>query len=388
VPFGLRHLVQKARLRTESWWCITSTRTGIEAMFRLGLVAFTGITVSLFFLSWKGQHQAASSSDLTFPASVADIQVPLGLPDLYWPEDNPYTPQKAELGRLLYYDTRLSANNTISCASCHGVDSCFTDLTPVAVGINGQYGARNSPTIVNAAYARQLFWDGRAESLEEQAKGPLANVKEMALDDDVHKAYIQCQERINAIPGYRKLFKEVFGSEECNIDMISKAIATFERLILSGNSAFDQYLAGDKSAMTPDQIAGYDLFRRKGCAQCHIPPVFRSSGFANIGIGMDKPEPDLGRYNVTHRKSDWGSFKMPTLREVSKTAPYMHDGSMQTLEEVIDYYDRGGNPNPNLDRLMRPLHLSAEEKKQLISFMYALDGEGWQHMSAPKSFPQ
>jgi cytochrome c peroxidase len=316
-----------------------------------------------------------------------ELVVPLGLPPIAWPKDNLYEKRKADLGQLLYFDKRLSSDGTISCASCHSVKRAFSDGKPVSDGIGGQKGNRHSPTVINAAYQTTLFWDGRAQTLEEQCKGPLANPKEMTIEQDIHKAYQQCQERITSLEGYREWFQEIFGSSECSIDNIAKAIATFERTVLSGNSPYDRYMAGDASAMTEQQIRGYQIFQTVGCAVCHAGPNFTTDSFANIGIGMDVENPDLGRFDVTHAEKDWGAFKVPTLREVANTHPYMHDGSLKTLREVVDYYDRGGIPNQNLDPLMRPLHLSEEDKEALVSFLEALSGEGWQHFKAPDSFP-
>lgn len=317
-----------------------------------------------------------------------ELKVPLGLPKIPWPADNPYGKKKAELGRLLYFDPRLSSDGTISCATCHSERLGFADRKPIAQGILGSLGSRHSPTVINACYQTHQFWDGRVRTLEEQAKGPIANPKEMTLARDVHDAYNQCQERIQKINGYRILFAEIFRNETCSIDDLSKAIATFERTVLSGNSPFDRYLVGgDKTALTQEQIEGYAVFKRVGCANCHGGPLFTDGRFLNIGVGMDAPNPDTGRYQVTHLEKDWGAFKVPTLREIENTPPYMHDGSIETLEGVVDYYDKGGTPNKNLHPLMKPLHLTEKEKKALVAFMKSLSGEGWQHYTPPQKFP-
>lgn len=316
-----------------------------------------------------------------------NLKIPLGLIPVPWPDDNPYSKRKAELGRLLYFDKRLSTDGTIACSSCHSVPRAFTDHRKIAIGIHGRVGSRHTPTVINAAYEKLLFWDGRANSLEEQTKGPIGNPNEMTLIDDVHKAHLQCEAKVKGIPGYRSLFKEVFGNDRCSLDDIAQAIATFERTVLSGNSAFDRYVAGDRSAMTSEQIDGYKLFKHLACDNCHNGPNLTDGRFQNIGIGMDAEHPDLGRYEITKNEKDKGAFKVPTLREVSKTYPYMHDGSLATLEDVIEYYNKGGIPNPNLHPLMKPLGLSAQQKKALVSFLQALEGEGWQHFSAPTAFP-
>lgn len=313
--------------------------------------------------------------------------IPLGLPAVKYPERNPYSKEKEDLGRLLYFDPRLSTDGTVSCSSCHGVTRAFTDNKKVSTGILGRKGTRNSPTVINTAYERFLFWDGRATSLEEQCEGPIGNPKEMTLFEEIHKAHFECQAKIQKIPGYCKLFKQVFHTEECAVPQIADAIATFERSVLSGNSAFDRFRAGDPNAMSEEQIRGFKIYKKVGCINCHTPPTFSDGAFHNIGVGMDKENPDLGRYNITKKESDWGAFKTPTLREVTKTYPYMHDGSQATLEEVIDYYDKGGVPNKNLHPLMKPLHLSDQDKKDLLSFLKALEGEGWEHFKAPDQFP-
>jgi len=331
----------------------------------------------------------ASFTEKTASLDEEELTVPLGLPPIPWPEDNPYSAKKAELGRLLYFDKRLSSDGTVACATCHSIPDGFSDHDKVSTGIFGRQGTRHSPTVINSAYQKKLFWDGRASSLEEQAKGPIGNPKEMTSLEDIQEAHRQCCERINSIAGYRLLFKEAFGTEDCSIDMIAKAIATFERTVLSGNSPYDRYKAGDLNAMTEEQIAGYKTFKRVGCAICHAEPLFTDGRFANIGIGMDQPNPDLGRYNVTKNPRDWGSFKTPPLRDVEHTAPYMHDGSHATLEEVVEYYDRGGIPNKNLYPIMRkPLGMTDQEKQELVSFLKALNGEGWQHFREPETFPQ
>lgn len=310
-------------------------------------------------------------------------KVPLGLLPVQFPKDNPYSAKKAELGRLLYYDKRLSADGTVSCASCHHPDHAFTDGKAVSDGIRGQKGGRSAPTVINRAYGFLQFWDGRAKSLEDQAIGPMANPIEMG---NTHAAVVKT---INGIPGYRKLFREVFGNDECDLVMVAKAIATFERTVLSGNSAYDRYKAGNKSAMTPAQVRGMNVYFNKAkCDQCHEGINFTTNAFHNLGVGMDKPNPDLGRYEVTKNEADWGAFKTPTLRDIARTAPYMHDGSLKTLEEVVEFYDKGGIPNKNLDERMKPLNLTGQEKKDLVEFLKALNGEGWQQLTEPASFPQ
>lgn len=321
-------------------------------------------------------------------SSNEQISPPLGLPPIPWPADNPYSKAKAELGQLLYFDKRLSSDKTISCASCHNDPCAFSDCRPIAIGINETKGLRHSPTVINAAYSTKLFWDGRASSLEEQCKGPLANTKEMTQLPDVHEAHRQCEENVKKITGYKTLFEKVFGHSKITINEIAQAISTFERTILSGNSPYDRYMAGDHKALTEEQINGLKIFNRVGCANCHAGPNFADDRFHNIGIGMDQPSPDTGRYGITHQDKDWGAFKTPTLREVARSGPYMHDGSIKNLEEVIEYYDIGGIKNKNLHPLLKPLHLSAQDKQDLLSFLKSLNGEGWQNFKEPKEYPK
>lgn len=325
-------------------------------------------------------------SDTEPPAE--EFKVPLGLPPVPWPADNAYTKKKADLGKLLYFDKRLSADGTVSCATCHNAPCGFSDCKAIAVGIKDHKGTRHSPAIINAAYQTSYFWDGRAATLEEQCKGPLGNPKEMTNVDDVHLAHRQCVERIKAIPGYQALFKEAFGHNEITIDEIAKAIATFERTILSGNSPYDKFVAGDHTALTKEQIQGFRVFRKANCNVCHEGFNFTDNAFQNIGIGTDVPNPDPGRYGIVPDSRFWAAFKTPTLREVEHSPPYMHDGSLATLEDVVDYYDKGGIPNKNLNPFVKPLNLTPEDKKALVAFMKALNGEGWQHFEEPAKFPE
>ncbi len=310
--------------------------------------------------------------------------VPLGLVPVPWPADNPYTPEKAELGRFLYFDARLSADGTISCASCHKPEFAFTDGAATSTGIRGQKGNRSAPTVINRAYSMGQFWDGRAPTLEEQAKGPMANPIEMGHSHD------GIVDTLKKIPGYRTRFRQVFGTADIQIDQVAKAITTFERTILSGNSPYDRYKKlGLKNAMTETQRHGmYVFFYKAKCDQCHEGINFTSGSFNNLGVGTDKPNPDPGYAAVTHKDEDWGKFKTPTLREVAHTAPYMHDGSLATLEDVVQFYDDGGKANRNKDERLKPLHLSQYEKASLVEFLKALSGTGWQQAKAPAEFPK
>lgn len=344
------------------------------------IVFFT--VICMLIVAGFAYHTFSASENAVAPSP------PLGLPPIPWPKNNPYSKEKAELGRLLYFDKRLSSNHTVSCATCHNSPCGYGDCEAIAIGIDETKGTRHSPTIINSAYFRALFWDGRASSLEEQCEGPLANTKEMTKIPEPHEAHKFCVDEVKDIPGYKPLFKKAFGDGEITLDQISQAIATFERTVLSGNSPYDRYMAGDRTAMTQEQIQGMKVFKKSGCMNCHIEPIFTDDRFHNIGVGMNAPNPDLGRYLITHNEKDWGAFKTPPLREVAHSGPYMHDGSIETLMGVIDYYNEGGIPNKNLHPLMRPLNLSDEDKKALLSFMEALSGEGWQNITEPKELPE
>lgn len=337
--------------------------------------------VSLVFLP-AATRSADPAPALLFPPGGPKI--PLGLVPIIWPKDDPYTPAKAELGWLLYFDKRLSADGTISCATCHDPKHAFGDGQRFSTGIRKQLGGRSAPTVINRAYSLEQFWDGRAGSLEEQAKGPIANPIEMGFAHDA------CAACVAGIPGYRERFKQAFGPGPITIDHIARAIATFERTVLSGNSAYDRFKAGDEAALTESQKRGMKIFfsDHARCDSCHEGVNFTNGKYANIGIGMDKPNPDLGRFVVSKKEEDKGAFKTPTLREVSKTGPYMHDGSLKTLEEVVEHYNKGGIKNPWLHQDVRELKLSDQDKKDLVAFLKALEGEGWQHIHPPAELPK
>lgn len=297
-------------------------------------------------------------------------RIPSGLEeDLMIPSDNPMTAAKVELGKLLFFDPRLSRDFTISCATCHNPALGFADGLPTSTGIGNQRGNRNAPTVINSTYLPHQFWDGRAPTLEAQALGPIQNPLEMGnrMEDAV--------ETIGEIEGYRQRFQEVFGGE-VTAERIAMAIATFERTVLSGNSPWDRFNLGETDALTPAAREGWELFRgRANCTSCHVGSLLTDFDFHNLGVGMATEDPDLGRFRVTAVESDRGAFKTPTLRDIGRTAPYMHDGSLKTIQEVIEFYDRGGEPNQWLDRSMQPLRLSANEKEILQAFLLSLAGE-------------
>ena len=297
-------------------------------------------------------------------------RLPLGL-DLYMPvpEDNPLTSDKVELGRQLFSDPILSRDKSLACAGCHEPERAFTDGRTVSRGVFGRKGTRHVPTLINLGYGRAFFWDGRISSLEEQVLQPIQDPKEMdmTLKDVV--------DRLRGDREYSELFQAVFGGIPTHVDL-ANALASYVRTILSGNSPVDRYDTGEREALSQQERQGLGIFNDKGnCWVCHFGPTFTDERFHNTGVAWRDGELlDQGRYMVTGKEEDRGAFKVPTLREVARTAPYMHDGSLATLEEVIDFYNRGGNPNPYLDSELLPLKLTSEEKQALISFLHALSG--------------
>ena len=336
---------------------------------------------------------------------VLSLSLPLGLSvgekQLYIPEDNPMTRAKIELGRQLYFDRRLSVNNTVSCADCHHPDDSYGRGTRFGVGINGQMGGRNSPVSFNRILSKAQFWDGRAGSLEEQAIGPIANPIEMG---NTHQNAVKT---LMAIEGYRLQFEEIF-EDGTTIQNVGKAIATFERTLVTLPSAYDLYepvlslrkafgedlddlealkeddpvlfenytsklKQSQSNPMSESARRGREIFcPTKGrCAAWHVGANLADEKYHNLGVGMEADEPDLGRFAVTKQQVDRGAFKTPTIRNVTLTGPYMHDGSMETLEEVVEWYAKGGFPNPTLSKDVKKLDLTVQDKNDLVAFMKA-----------------
>jgi len=298
-------------------------------------------------------------------------------------DDNPMSDDKIALGKLLYFDKRLSKNMTVSCASCHNPFHGFTDPARTSAGVAQQLGRRNSPTVINRLFSADQFWDGRAKDLEAQAHGPLTNPVEMAMS-----AEGDVVERVQQVKGYAPLFAKAFGDPAIDMTRIARAIAAYERTVVSGDSPYDRFQAGDHDALSASAVRGLALFNGKAnCKACHAGFNFTDENYNDIGVGQDKPTPDAGRYEVTKKDEDRGKFKTPTLRNVSETAPYMHDGSEATLAGVIDFYDRGGIGNPNLSKEIKPLHLTASEKRDLVAFLQALTGDV-QNATPPETLPR
>lgn len=305
---------------------------------------------------------------------------PFGLPPLVIPPDNPPTAETIALGRRLFYEIKLSSDVTIACASCHDPEKGFTDNRSAATGVRSQTGTRSAPSIANSAYYQSLFWDGRAASLEKQVEGPVTNPIEMA---NTLEAAVQ---RIQEDASYREDFKAAWGTGQITFEMIEKSIASFERTVISGNSPFDRfYYGGDRKALSESARRGFKVFtdpKRGNCSACHLIgekfSLFTDQKFHNIGIGAntDGSLADAGRYAETKNDADIGSFRTPSLRNAVLTGPYMHDGSISTLKDVIDHYIGGGNSNPHLDKKIRVLDfLSGQERRDLLEFVESLTGE-------------
>ena len=339
-------------------------------------IAIALCAVFLFACSGEKEQQPAESKA---DSGVEDTSFYEPLPAGIYPQNNPWSQEKEDLGKLLYFDPRLSGDNTISCATCHHPDKGWSDGHPRTIGFGGKELGRHSPTIINSGYFEAQFWDGRASSLEEQAKGPIQSPVEMNQKPD------ELIEELGAIKEYQEMFSKVFGDSGITLDNIAKAIATFERSVVSKNAAYDKYMEGDKKAMSSAAVNGMKLFFGKAkCSICHNGPALTDSGFHNIGVKQHGPlTEDLGRYNVTKDEFDKGAFKTPGLRSISQSAPYMHDGSEATLKDVVDFYNRGGDVAENRTSLITPLDLSEQEVLEIVEFMKALDGEPL-NIKAPK----
>jgi cytochrome c peroxidase len=302
----------------------------------------------------------------SLPAEIDLTTVPVGFATRpNDPADNPLTLAKVRLGRRLFFDPILSGDRSVACASCHVPEHGFAGSTAVAVGARGQTGKRNAPSLLNVGYNPTFFWDGRAATLEEQALLPIADPTEM--DSTVDEAV----RRLQADPSYVEQFRAAFGGDVSAANL-ARALAAFERTLLSGDNTIDRFRHGDVAGLSKEARQGLWLFEsRGGCWRCHSDHNLTDGKFHNTGVGSGS---DVGRYAVTHRDADRGAFKTPSLRNVAKTGPYMHDGSMKTLDETVRYYSRGGNANPNLDPVVKRLDLSEADVRHLVAFLEALTG--------------
>lgn len=331
------------------------------------------------------EHNAVSVSTVSAAAAAmpigttVEIKAPLGLPPVPIPADNPPTSETIELGRRLYYDPILSSDSSVSCATCHSPDHGFADPKPVSIGVGGKAGARNSPTVLNSAYFKVQFWDGRAPDLEHQAEGPVANPVEMA------NTLASVEQRLNADPTYKEQFEKAWGPGPITYEKVEKSIASFERTVISANSPFDKWKYGrDEKAMSASAKRGFVVFSSKNkgnCTACHLigekDALFTDNKFHDIGVGVDMGKiTDPGLFAVSHQESDRGLFKTPSLRNIAQTAPYMHDGTLPDLKQVMDFYIGAGNSNPNMDKEIHALDfLSGAERADLMAFLNSLTGE-------------
>ena len=324
---------------------------------------FLFIAMFLIPASLFAQENSSVSFTLTDVHSLGPERIG-NLPPVAIPPGNPQTSMKVFLGKQLFFDTRLSADNTISCATCHNPALGWSDVGPTSTGIRGQLGGRRSPPVSNSAYNSLQFWDGRAPSLEEQAKGPIANPLEMG---NTHEVMIRS---VNDIPGYIDNFNDVYGTSPITIDQVADAIASFERTVVTTDSPFDWFVQGDAQALSPLEREGLEVFNGKGhCTACHWGGNLSDGRFHNVGVRQSGTV-DNGRYAVTKDPRDRFAFKTPTMRDVGLRPPYLHNGSEEDLAAVVEFYNRGGDTNdPNLDPLIVPLGLAEREKRALVAFL-------------------
>jgi cytochrome c peroxidase len=317
--------------------------------------------------TWRVASWLALASALLGAGAVLaqdSPKLPLGLDagSAYIPDDNPTTPAKVALGKKFFWDKRWSANGTVACVSCHPPEHGWSDPRQFSISFNGTPTLRHAPTLVNRLFSDRQLWTGLRASLEEQALKDSNRTDEMVVKN------------LGAIPAYQAEVRAVFGTA-LDPEGVAKAIASFVRTIVSGDSPYDRFRAGDTTALSPAAQRGLTLFEGKArCVACHAGFNFSDEGYRNIGVGMAAANPDLGRYTVTRHEADKGAFKTPTLRDVDRRGPYMHDGSEKTLEDVVAFYDRGGVKNPWLSQDIRPLSLSAGERADLVAFLHALTG--------------
>lgn len=338
-----------------------------------------------------------SSNAANWPKPDLDSSVVKGFKDIgvlgkpEYPADNVWSKEKEQLGKLLFYDPRLSLSKQVACASCHDPELGWGDGRRVSYGHDRQTGKRNAMTVLNTAFYKHLFWDGRAASLEAQAVFPVQDKKEMA------QGLQAMVENVRAVKGYQPLFKAAFNNDSITLLQIQKAIATFERSVVSHKSRFDRFVSGSADALSNDEVVGLHLFRTKArCINCHNTPLFSDNQFHNDGQTLygSKME-DMGRYEVTHNRKDIGVFRTPSLREITQTGPWMHHGNFPTIKDVIEYYNLG-NPSPIQRRvvidsamlpvtspILRKLYLTQEEQKCLEAFLSSI-GTGVRRPFAPE----
>jgi cytochrome c peroxidase len=331
-------------------------------MNRLTVIASLFLAGIVFAAQPKGPSPLAVD---TLPKELKYDEKLLGLKAVSSPADNPMTPEKVALGRKLFFDPILSGDKTVACATCHHPDKAMAGNEALPRGIGGVPTKRKAPTLYNRGLGTSFFWDGRAATLEEQALLPIEDPTEMGAK------LPEVIDRLKADAGYAAAFQKSF-PDGVTKENLAKALASFQRALIRGESPVDKFMQrGERSALTQEEIHGVWLYESKGmCWKCHSGPNFTDDVARNTGVSWGKG--DLGRFAITKKEGDQGRFKTPTLRGVALSGPYMHDGSLKTLEDVVEFYDKGGTPNPHLDAGLKPLGLTAEEKKSLVAFLKAL----------------
>lgn len=344
---------------------MTMTRTRRRDAIRTAIICV--LLAVLPALGCGGGEREAQKTAGTASRSARSWQAPRGFEELTIPADNPMSAEKVALGEQLFFDRRLSGDGTHACSSCHLCEDGLTDGLPTAVGAFGKKLPRSSPTLWNIGYHREFYWDGRSASLEAQALAAWKGANMGANPDSIAAA-------INQIAGYRGQFEKVF-SAGASPDNIAKALAAYERTILCGNTAFDRWQqGGDQNAVSARAKQGWEIFRGKAaCGTCHSGLLFTDLLYHNVGIGLDQANPDVGRYKVSQDEKDTGAFKTPTLRDITRSAPYFHNGSVATLEEAVKFMAGGGKANPHLDRFLKPAHLTDDEMGALLEFLATLE---------------
>ncbi len=303
---------------------------------------------------------------ISLPADPSDYAPLAKYEAMQIPADNPITPEKASLGRQLFWDKRISGDGNLSCYECHQCEMGLAENNPTAIGAFEKKLTRNTPTLWNVGYHSEWYWDGRAQTLEAQA---LAAWKGGNMGADPEKIVVM----LNSIQGYHDQFQSVFG-EDATAENVSRALASYMRTIVGGNTPWDRWQAGDESAVSDSAKRGHAVFKKAECTNCHDGLLFTDLQYHNVGVGMDAEEPDVGRFKVSQEEKDTGAFKTPTLRDVRQSSPYFHDGSAATLEEAVDFMLEGGKDNPYLDRTnLKKVKLSTQEREDLLEFLKSLE---------------
>jgi cytochrome c peroxidase len=386
---------------------IQMRRFAIGSSIGIALVAI--IVIAVLFRGGDDDPDTTAVAPSPTPSSADDTFIPLTafqarvlgfdvLDEVELPEDNPYSDAKADLGRLLFFDPRLSMNSAVSCATCHQPSQGWTDGIPLSFGYSGAVHWRNTPTVINSAFHPKLDWDGKALRLDLQAQGAMKGAVAMNMDP------VMLEERLRQIPNYVQRFEDIFGPGGPWFDNASRAIAVFQSTIISTNVPFDRFMEGDETALSESALRGLSLFTTTaGCSACHKGRLFTDEDYHSLGVpapeeflndpvreitfryelharGVDEETyrtatDDPGLFLVTKNDTDFGQFRTPQLRELGQTGPYMHNGAFATLEEVIDFYDAGGGESKNLDPLLRPLGLSGQDKADLLAFLVSLTGD-------------